>query len=405
VSAAVAFFLLAYPGGDFGQREQIAVLFVLPYVLTSCLAVSGRSPGLRTSLISGVLGGIGFAIKPHFLLAFVLAELVVLAHRLAASGRWLRPSAAAAALTMLVYAVVVIVFVPQFLEVARHVVRVYGGLDAEPHVILALVDLRVWAAAAFAFAALHRWLPHRPVSLLLLAVATGFLGAAVVQMKGWPYHLYPWRFFIAVFAASVSVSVLERLTHSGRLPARTVPILAAAASLVLVVAAQRAAPRTTRPSGIEQVVALDEIIRTARAESVAVLSMRTILFPAFPAVNYSGARWVMRHHSMWFLPGLYADQMEGEVGEIPGRATGQMDPLESRFFDAIVSDLCAEPPRLLVIEPPLPKTAGNPPSIDLLAYYRQDPAFARMTDAYRFHSRFGPFDAYLRRGDASCGTR
>jgi hypothetical protein len=282
VSAAVAFFLLAYPGGDFGQREQIAVLFVLPYVLTSCLAVSGRSPGLRTSLISGVLGGIGFAIKPHFLLAFVLAELVVLAHRLAASGRWLRPSAAAAALTMLVYAVVVIVFVPQFLEVARDVVRVYGGLDEEPHVILALVDLRVWAAAAFAFAALHRWLPHRPVSLLLLAVATGFLGAAVVQMKGWPYHLYPWRFFIAVFAASVSVSVLERLTHSGRLPARTVPILAAAASLVLVVAAQRAAPRTTRPSGIEQVVALDEIIRTARAESVAVLSMRTILFPAFP---------------------------------------------------------------------------------------------------------------------------
>ena len=128
---------------------------------------------------------------------------------------------------------------------------------------------------------------------------------ALAQAKGWPYHLYPWRAFAGLSFGLVAAGLLESTRVHAPVGHRCKSTGIAGAIVVLGMTAIRYARQTSSPSGIEQVYALHEIVVRERAESLAVLSMRTILFPAFPVVNYVPVSWVMRHHSLWFLPGLY----------------------------------------------------------------------------------------------------
>jgi hypothetical protein len=135
------------------------------------------------------------------------------------------------------------------------------------------------------------------------------------------------------------------------------------------------------------------------------LSMRTIIYPAFPVVNYTGARWVLRHNSLWFMPGLYEAEMLEGSGDVPFRTIAAMGRLERQFFDQILDDICADPPRLLVVEPPIPSAPPGRRSVDLVRYYSQDERFARLFRAYAPIDTIGSFTVHLRRAPASCDSR
>jgi hypothetical protein len=68
------------PGFSFGQREHACVLFGMPYLAAAVLRLQGGQIS-RKSLATciGVLAGIGFALKPHFLAVPALVELLLLA--------------------------------------------------------------------------------------------------------------------------------------------------------------------------------------------------------------------------------------------------------------------------------------------------------------------------------------
>ena len=104
--------------------------------------------------------------------------------------------------------------------------------------------------------------------------------------------------------------------------------------------------------------------------------MRTIIYPAFPAVNYSRATWGLRHNSLWFLPGFYADQDSRRGGHLQPHPIDAMSALERTFFDQIVQDLCAAPPRLLAVEEASPVAPAGRRARDQRADYGPSPAAA-----------------------------
>ena len=77
VGATVLFVCLPFVKEDFGQREHFAVLLTLPYVLMAAATV-GSSP--REQVLAGIAGGLGFAIKPHFLIAWIAVEACAMAY-------------------------------------------------------------------------------------------------------------------------------------------------------------------------------------------------------------------------------------------------------------------------------------------------------------------------------------
>lgn len=405
VLSALLFLVLPFVRADYGQREHIVTLLVTPYALASAAWAAGRPIGRKGDVAVGVLAGLGFAMKPHFLLAWAGAELCILLATEPQRRIWLRPAALGVATALALYGLIALLHVPQYFTVASEVARVYGGLNEQPATLLRLTELRVWLLALLMLAFVRLPSTQWRACLVIFVIATGFLLAALLQLKGWAYHLYPFRVFAGLYVAMVAAAILAshgaatELVRGGQ---GTVATVAAGALILMTV---RYMPQTSAPAGVDQVRALHALVERERAESLAVLSMRTILFPAFPVVNYTRATWVMRHHSLWFLPGLYARELAMATGNVPYRAVGAMEPLERQFFEQVVGDLCAQPPRVLVVEPPLPADRPGPRSIDLLAYYGQDERFARLFRPFEPRETFGQFTAYVRRVEASCLPR
>ena len=106
VAALGIFVALAFPR-EFGQREQFALLLCAPYT-------AGHTPRRGLAVLNGVMAGIGFALKPYFLIPLALIFL---------TRRRLRLEEVAIAATGTTYAISIILFFQVYLS---HPGRMYG---------------------------------------------------------------------------------------------------------------------------------------------------------------------------------------------------------------------------------------------------------------------------------------
>ena len=387
---------------EFGQREHFMLLLTLPYVLAAAAWASGRGLHRRSAWLVGLGAGLGFAMKPHYLLAWAAIEAA-----LPALGRrrsWARPEAIGAAVAVGLYGLVIVVFVPQYLPLFDTVRRLYGAWNSSSALLFRLPDAQVWIAAVVLLLLTRLPRADRPACLVLFAAWTGFLLAAVLQLKGWSYQMYPGRALALLFFVTFVLSAFAALPDLGRMLRGGTQGLTAGLALALLVSSGRYVVEARHPADADLVTPLIETIRShAAGGSIAVLSMRTVIYPAFPAVNYTGARWTLRHNALWFLPGLYTKELQEPDAERRYRSPAAMSPLERRFYEEVLSDLCADPPALLLIEPPLPRAPEGRRALDLGAYYAQDARYRRLWRGYDRLTTIGPFTVYQRTRPASCG--
>ncbi len=199
----LVFLVLPFPKGDFGQREHLAVLGTLPYVLLAARRAVNGSVSTLEAVLTGIVGALGFALKPHFLLAWIAVEggLAFQARQLGTLRHW-QPLAAVG--TLVAYTLVVVVGFPEYLEVADRVRRVYGGTNSPAVRLLEMRELQL-GALALAILALVRLPPrHLSAQLVVGTAAGGFLLASLVQMKGWGYTCFPQVFLGLFFALALS---------------------------------------------------------------------------------------------------------------------------------------------------------------------------------------------------------
>ena len=79
VSIVILFCLLGLPGAFvFGEREHILVILFLPYFLLSCCRLVEVNPSRSMSLLIGAGASLGVALKPHFLLPWLMLEALLL---------------------------------------------------------------------------------------------------------------------------------------------------------------------------------------------------------------------------------------------------------------------------------------------------------------------------------------
>ncbi len=399
--AAVAFVVLPYVRADFGQREHLLVLATLPYLLAAMAWLQGRSPGVASACLIGVVGGLGFAIKPYYMAGWAGIELV-----LATAGRgrssWRRPEMVSAVLAVAGYGAAILLFAPQYLPFARVAHAVYGGFDASWLYLLRLREVRLWLVCLVALAAIRLPAPSRRLCAVVFAAETGFLLAALVQMKGWTYHLYPARALAFLFLLLFALSVLEalpQLVNAVRGGMRTV---AFGAALVLAGWSAQYA-REASASHADLVASLDQLMtREAPGGRLAQLSTRTIIWPSFPVVVQQRLGWSLTHNSLWFLPGLYKDERASSGGAVSLRTPDAMPPIERQFFYRIVSDLCAAPPDVLLVESAREPDPGGQGVFDLDAYYGQDERYRVLLGAYQRRDPLGQFEVFKRVAPASC---
>ena len=406
--ASVAFALVPFARPEeFGQREHLMMLLVLPYLIAAVAPAQGRELRGPAAFAIGVAGGLGFAMKPHYVLAWLAIETTLLLVSHAGRGyahSWRRREALGAAAVLACYALAVLLFVPQYLVLANKVRQVYGGLNASAALLFRLRDAQLWAAGLLALVLIRLPRASRSACVLLFIAWSAFLLAAILQLKGWNYHLYPARACALLFFVAFVLALFEAVPALGAVLRGGMRGIAFGIVAALLVSAGRYLLEARRP--VVDTDLVTPLVRLIEADAprgtVAVLSMRTIIYPAFPAVNYAGARWTMRHNSLWFLPGLYEKELQAADGVVPFRAPGAMPRLERDFYEEVIGDLCAAPPDLLLVERADPRAPGGRRALDLAAYYSQDGRYARLARGYEPLTVLGPFSVFKRTAGASC---
>ena len=73
---------LTVPGvQQIGQREQLAAILMFPFAMLAAQRAGGATASRPLSIVCGALAGIGIALKPFFLAAWLAVEAVVLLRR------------------------------------------------------------------------------------------------------------------------------------------------------------------------------------------------------------------------------------------------------------------------------------------------------------------------------------
>jgi len=188
--------LLVLPGDNFAERENVALITILPMIAVYMRRTEGESPGAVLALFAGIGGGIAVAIKPYFALALLL-PLVFVAWR--SRRRFARLMATlfavenlATVLVVLAYGAVLVWGFPDYwqhslsLVLTLYVPLRYSLLQMLINPSVVLIALVALAGAGLGI----REFRTAAVAVISLA-ALGFTAALFIQGKGWPYHGYP----------------------------------------------------------------------------------------------------------------------------------------------------------------------------------------------------------------------
>jgi hypothetical protein len=313
VFAAIGILLLILPGVEFGQREHLLAAAVLPYLALFVRNIDGEPEPRLQGIAAGVLAGLGCALKPTYVLALVLVEVIGFLR----GHRRFRVAPIAAIVATGLYGLSVLIFCPAFLDKAVPLaLALYGGTDTPCLQILwqsrhlltgeAVAILLCVTSSAF-FGRKSPFLRH-----LLLTLTAFSLGATVVfvsQGKDWFYHRLP-AMVTTILALGLWLSVvLPELVRRGRTvlarPYRLVPTACAIAALLMFAAADYERIRPWVVSAVEPnlstEVKLERLLKRENAHTYIAFSEWIAL--GFPVVNDTGVTWASRFDSMWALKG------------------------------------------------------------------------------------------------------
>ena len=377
ITLLLAYALIAGVGFEFGQREHIAIVLVLPFLFLTARQLTAFGALDAGDMAAGVLAGFGFALKPHFVLVWLLLEAYLLLRR---DGRRIALSAPhiVVASVLLVYAIAVMLFARAYFPLLALVAAPYNLYVNVDRRLLLRLPATVWAFAAIVVSlAVVRSRPWRDLTRVLAICCGGFLLMVIFQARAWTYHWIPSSVLAAVLFAIVLLSFIARAQSE-----RFTPIVAGAFAVILLAATSRhvadVGAQYARLQGkAYQLRGMVGVVdQYAKGQTIAALSSN--MQAGFPLVNYKNLTWGLRFNSLWLLPGVYPPAERTNPPRYHDIAA--MGAAERYMFDAVVEDLARSKPALLVIDtmPPGYVLYG----FDYLDYFGRDARFASFMKSY-----------------------
>lgn len=353
LTATLAVYLALANPAAFGQREHIAMMLTAPYV-------AGALRGRPLATLSGVMAGIGFAIKPYFLIPLIMVF---------ATRRRIGTEEIAIAATGAVYAATLLLFFQPYLFDFVPLVRATYWAT---HQVTEATYLVSGLLLVFVLLTSVAGAPQ-PEARGFLAATIGFTLAAILQFIGFGYHFQAALGFLALY-------LVARIFN----PARVVALTAAIELLVLASLLGFAAlGLVTKPSARAEAMRrlLPEI---DKAESF--LSLSTAPFPGFPTALYTGSAY--KGFAIWAIFSKAARDVSGGP-ELQDRA-------KRLTFDQAIRELQRQP-ALVIVDRPASASGWERPEFDLISWFKTDPRFRAAWDDYRYDKSIDHYEFYRRK--------
>jgi hypothetical protein len=394
-------------GYDFGQREHLMAVAALPYLVGAARRAGGGRP--RGMITAAALAGIGFALKPHFLGIPFMAELVVLVMRRPTGPQaWARavrlslrdPVPRTLAVVWASYLLSLPLLFADYVTVVVPLVwSLYldlGGLSVwqlllVPRLACAICLLVPCVYLAFRHSPWRASGPTAALPRLLGAAGIGALASAIVQHKGWTYHILPIEMFAGALATTQSARWLDRLAAGAALP-RPATVAAAFTGLIALYGiCNGEAPWREITYSDGEVAELTSLLKRT-AGGAPVLFLSPGVYPIFPAMNYAGTRLTLRTMNMWMLEGAYDECLPDGRRY---RGVWEMSSGEFFVFRTVAEDFAKAPPAAVVVdkETGIP-SCGEP--FDFIEYFERNPLFAEQWSHYRLTAEWDRYKVYTR---------
>ena len=392
------------PARDLGQRDALAGLLALPYVLAAAVPPGAFTPLFRTFV--GFVAALGFCLKPQDALIAIAVELYLLIHNgrraasFSAAVRSLaRPEPAIVAIFGLLYLLAIHRWAPLYFSSALPILRstywAIGGLSV-PALLWQGIELLCLAAVTLWL--ILRYGPPTPAVKALLAGGSGAFLAYVLQGTGWYYQQLP---AISLFGAALVLHLLELQRRQSLQPPRwCVPATGALCVLaVLLTAAFSGLPFT--PDRAFAITSPDPAFFRELPAGAPIAILTTSVDEAMMPVARYRLTWAQRTNNLWLLPAILRSETATST-----HASSRLTPLTLARLDGLqhrwmVEDLNRWRPALILVErcqdPHIACQVLEDRHDDLLAWFQRDPAFRAVWQEYRFAGTRDRFDAYVLR--------
>jgi hypothetical protein len=382
LDAAPVFALLG-AGYDFGQREHLMILGALPYLFLAARRAGGEPAPYRFT--AAVLAAVAFALKPYFLSVPGLVELYVLS--CLGWRSYLRdPIPWVMAAVWAMYLASLPLLFPDYLNVVLPLIStnyVGGTIWEAPRLAIALVLLipPVWIA----------FRGQNPLAKLFGLAAVGAAVSALVQLKGWSYHIVPIELMVCLLAGTLAARWLDQRRSDLGTDSH---LMAAGLAMLGVLFVMSSGEAPWRELGFrnadEQTELKALLLEAARNERVLVLSPR--IWPIYPAVNYTHSHQTLPAMNIWVLQGAYRDCLPGGRQY---RDLAEMGSAERNLYQTVAEEFAADPPKVVAIDeiPGMPECGKV---FDLLEYFKRNPRFAATWPRYAFFAQSSGLDLYRR---------
>ncbi|HSW94164.1 MAG TPA: hypothetical protein VLJ15_07425 [Gammaproteobacteria bacterium] len=190
--ALTAFCMMVLPLGDFGQREHLMIILTFPWFFSMALRLEKGSIHSGAAFLTGFFAGIGFLIKPYFLISFAFVEIYYVWRNKNVTA-CIRADTLAMLLAGLIYVSIIVFRHPDYLAVMFPLLsHAYFALfDYQWSEVLLTKGLLFYCMAVILYFIQNKQYPYQTVSTVFFLASTGFFLSYLIHRTPFYYHLYP----------------------------------------------------------------------------------------------------------------------------------------------------------------------------------------------------------------------
>lgn len=376
---ALAFLLLLFPQHEFGQKEHLLFIFVMPYFCLMASRLQGEKINSYFALIIGLFAALGFAIKPHFLISLVLIELYYMSVKRSILA-WLRPEVYGLLSFCFLYAIVVFIFHQEYLyRVTPIILRLFYAGIASSWQALFINRVVFFSILAVIFYVLqfknNRY--HYLHTILFLGLL-GFLMSYFFQRAAWSYRALPAfcmanLLLVLSFILFWSESNIKKGSYFFLITLMTLSFAYPIWYFTQMVNRSVITEKTVQKPLIQFI--------HQYAENKAVYFFSTNVLEQYPAVDYGGAMPVPRFAAfLVMLPGITKEKLSYPEGKIPQ----QLKEDENTFVNLVTNDIKTKKPYLVFVSnKPYPVLLPFE-HFDYIHYFSKNAAFIKEWNSYHY---------------------
>jgi len=377
---ALLFALLVVPAHCFAEREQFALIAMLP-VLALCMArIEGKGAGLVYAFLAGLGAGVAVAFKPYYALPLVLAYgCVILRRSSRLAACW--PEVLAAAAVVSAYGMTIMHFFPAYLTDTLSVIRDVYVPAREMLSNILLMPYCIVNMALIAGLLIAGWKHLADARFAVaLAASAGFFATFLFQSKGWMNHAYPG---VALALIAAVFFLLQRdIAEEERETRRKVSLYVLLPSVFVAPFLFGLFIDLANKEEYPGVKAAMMRLAPAHPKMLVLAEQMDI---GFPLVRDLRGTWVGRQNCLWITYDVKYLLARGVSDPVRREALLRYKAADEAMF---AEDIQAGKPDVLLTETP-----------ELEDWARKEPALQPIFEGYRFAQKVGLVSIWLRESD------